>query len=73
MKSIKVHPLLLAPALLGGLIAAVYGAWFLYEVICSSVGRGGYEYALQLPPVAPTQVKQAPQCAQKTMKWVGCF
>ena len=73
MKALKIHPLLLLPVVLGGLVAAGYGAWFLYEVTCASVGRGGYEYALKLPPVRPTDVKSAPQCAQKTMKWVGCF
>jgi hypothetical protein len=71
--SIKLHPMVLAPLLIGGLVAAVYGAWFLYEVISASVGRGGYKYALELPPVPPTQVKQAPFCSQMTTKWVGCF
>jgi len=73
MNSLKLNPMLLAPALIGGLVAAAYVGWFLYEVICASVGRGGYHYALELPKAAPTQVKDAPFCAQKTSRWVGCY
>ena len=63
----------LIPALLGGLVAAGYVGWFLFEVVTSSVGRGGYQYGLELPATPPVNVKEAPYCAQKTTKWVGCF
>ncbi len=61
------------PAILGGLVAAGYVGWFLFEVVTSSVGRGGYQYASELPPVKAIKVQEAPFCAQKTTKWVGCF
>jgi hypothetical protein len=69
----QVSPLVLLPALLGGAVAAVYGGWFLFEVISASVGRGGYQYGLELPAAAPVKVQEAPFCAQKSMKWVGCY
>ena len=61
------------PAILGGLVAAGYVGWFLFEVVTSSVGRGGYQYAPELPPVKAIKVQEAPFCAQTTTKWVGCF
>jgi len=69
----KISPLMLLPALIGGAVAAAYGGWFLYDMVVSSVGRGGYHYTLELPAAKPVKVQDAPFCAQKTMKWVGCY
>ncbi len=69
----KISPLTLLPVAIGGAVATAYGAWFLYEMITSSVGRGGYQYAVELPAVPAVKVQDAPFCAQKTSKWVGCY
>lgn len=69
----RIPVIALIPALLGGLVVAGYLGWFLLEVITSSVGRGGYKYASELPPVKAFKVQEAPFCAQKSTKWVGCY
>ena len=69
----KIPAILLLPAALALMGAAAYKVYFLYEVISSSVGRGGGKYALELPVAKPVNTKDAPQCAQKTAKWLGCL
>jgi hypothetical protein len=70
---VKLPVVFLLPTALALLGAAAYGAFFLYEVMESSVGAGGGKYAVKLPAVKPFNTKEAPQCAQKTAKWLGCF
>jgi len=69
----KIPAILLLPAALALLGALAYKGYFLYEVMASSVGRGAGKYALELPAVKAVNTKDAPQCAQKTAKWLGCM
>ena len=72
----KIPSVVILPAIVGALgllAAAAYGGFFLYEMVSSSVGRGGGKYALELPATSPANTKDAPWCAQKTSKWLGCF
>jgi len=70
---VKLPMIFLLPAAVALLGAAAYGAFFLCEMMASSVGAGGGKYAVQLPAVQAVDVKASPACAQKTSKWIGCF
>ncbi len=70
---IKLPVVFLLPAAIALLGAAAYGAFFLYEMMESSVGAGGGKYAVQLPAQKPENAKEAPFCGQKTAKWLGCL
>lgn len=70
---IKLPLIFMLPAALALLGAAAYGAFFLYEMMESSVAAGGGKYAVHLPETKPVQTKDSPFCAQKTAKWLGCL
>ncbi len=70
---IKLPVVFLLPAAIALLGAAAYGGFFIYEMMESSLSAGGSKYAVKLPATAPVQTKEAPQCAQKTAKWLGCY
>jgi len=69
----KLPFIFIIPAGLALLVAAAYGAFFLYEVMESSVGSGEGKYAIQFPAQKPINTKDSPACSQKTAKWLGCF
>jgi hypothetical protein len=73
MKLPKLPIVFILPAAIALLGAAAYGAFFLYEMMESSLGSGGTKYAVQVPAQKPVNTKDSPFCTQKTAKWLGCL